>query len=318
MFFERSGFRLFSIADIAVAVSPWYAILMVFIIWSNGFVNGLLFALAITISILIHEFGHAIPSKLYDLRPSILLHGFGGLCFHQPADSDWKDILIVVAGPLIQIAVGGLVWFAGIAAGPTGTNIDIFLYFFFWVSVIWGALNLFVPMFPLDGGQLFHLLLRRFVPEHKAQDWALKVSVTVAIPLGILAVWAGFFFGAIICLFIIMDNVGTLRSGSSLIDRRAKVRTSNFVKENLAAAEAAYADEDWREAARLCHVIRAANDPVAEKQMDRIWELLGLATMRQGEWEEALAWLEKAPQTTEIEAAIEQCRQSLPAEDGEA
>ena len=62
----------------------------------------------------------------------------------------------------------------------------------------------------------------------------------------------------------------------------------------LAAAERAFAEDDFREAARLCHVIRAANDPVPKKDMDRIWELLGIATTQMGEWEEALGWLRKA------------------------
>lgn len=314
MFFERSGFRLFSLAGIDVAMSPWYALLMLFIVYVNGLVHGLLFALAITISIVIHEFGHAIPSKIYALRPSILLHGFGGLCFHEPADSDWKDIIIVIAGPVVQIVVGLIAALAlFLVAGEIGrtTNLELFLFYFVWVSIIWGGVNLLIPLFPLDGGQLLHLILRRFMVEHRAQDIALKTSVTVAIPIGILGLVYGWFFVAIIALFIIMDNVNTLRAGSRLIERKAKIRASSFVKDNLEAAERAFDDGDWREAARLCHVIRAANDPVPRKDMDRIWTLLGIATTRMGECEEAVGWLEKAPSSPEVEAALAECEAKL-------
>lgn len=314
MFFEQSGWKIFSIGDVDVSVSFWYLILMVFIVAMNPGIGGVLFAAAITISVVIHEFGHAIPSKMYRLKPSILLHGFGGLCFHQPADSDGKDVLILLAGPILEIIVG-LFAFAVLylSAGEIGytQNWELFLWYFGYVSVVWGLANLLLPLFPLDGGQLFHLLLRRFMDERKAQDLALKASVTVAIPLGILAIAYQWFFGAIICFFIIMDNVNTLRSGARMIQRRAKKRASNFVKENLDEARAAFADEDWREAARLCHVVRAANDPIPDKQMDQIWEILGIATANQGEWDEALGWLKRAPDTAAVREARRRCEEAL-------
>lgn len=315
MFVERSGFRIFSIAGVDVSVSVWYGFLMFVFVAFNGLLQGALFAAAVTISLLIHEFGHALPAKYYRLGPSILLHGFGGLCYHQPADSDWKDILIVVAGPVIQLIFGGiaaLVLF--FVAGEIGytTNLELLLLYFIYVSVVWGGINLALPLFPLDGGQLFHLILRRFLPEARAQDIALKTSVTVAIPVGILAVVYGWYFGAFIVAMLVMDNVSALRSGVRLIDRRAKVRASSFVKDTLADAERAFAEEDWREAARLCHVLRAANDPIPKKSMDRLWEILGLATTRMGEWEEALGWLKKAPSTPEVQAAMTECESHLP------
>ena len=315
MFMERSGYRIFSIAGIDVSVSFWYVAMMVMITFLGGSIlQGALFAAAITISIVIHEFGHAIPSRLFNLRPSILLHGFGGLCFHEPSDSDWKDILIVLAGPLVQIAAGAI-GLGGLflAAGEVGytTNLELLLYYFVWVSFVWGAINLVLPLYPLDGGQLTHLILRRFMIEHRAQDLCLKLSIGTAIPVGIFAIVNQFYFGVFLVVFLVMDNVNALRSGVQLIDRRASVRASSFVKDNLADAEQAFADEDWREAARLCHVIRASNDPVPKKSMDRIWEILGIAATRMGECEEAIGWLTKAPRTAEVEAAIAECEANL-------
>ncbi len=312
MFFESSGWRLFSIGGVDVSVSFWYLALMVFIIVMNGFPGGLLFALAITISVIIHEFGHAVPSKAYSLGPSILLHGFGGLCMHRPADSDWKDILILVMGPAVEI-VFGLAAFGLLAFVPMGGALETFVFYFAWVSVIWGGINLLLPLYPLDGGQLFHLFLRRFMVEHKAQDLALKTSITIAIPVGIAGIVYGWYFAAFLVFFIIMSNYNTLRAGHRLIQRKAKVRASDFVKETLGEAEAAFSDEDWREAARLCHVIRAGNEPIPDKQMDRIWEILAVSTMKQGEWKEALGWIEQAPDTPAVREARQECERHLDA-----
>ena len=305
MYFENSGIRVFSIAGIDVSISFWYVVLMGFILIQNLSVGGFLFAAAITISIVIHEFGHAIPSKLYGLHPSILLHGFGGLCSHQPADSDWKDILIIVAGPLVEIAFG-LAAFAVLGSVQTPgvtLNWELFLWYFAYFSVVWGAINLFLPLYPLDGGQLFHMFLRRVMVEHKAQDIALKTSIVVAIPCGIYCLVTGMWLGVFLIAFILMGNFSTLNADVRLVDRKAKVRASTFVKDNLAAAEAAFADEDWREASRLCHLLRSGSDPIPAKQMSRIWEMLAIATIEQGDFEEAEGWLRQAPDTAAIRAA---------------
>jgi Zn-dependent protease len=307
MYFESSGQRLFSVAGIDVSISFWYVVIMGFILIQNLTIGGFLFASAITLSILIHEFGHAVPSKLYGLHPSILLHGFGGLCSHQPADSDWKDILIIVAGPLVEIAFG-LAAFAVLGSFQTPgvtLNWELFLYYFAYFSVVWGAINLFLPLYPLDGGQLLHMILRRFMVEHKAQDIALKTSIVVAIPCGIYCLVTQMWIGIFLVAFILMGNFSTLNSGASLVGRQAKVRASPFVKDNLAAAEAAFADEDWREAARLCHLMRSSNNPIAPKQMKRVWEILALSTVEQGEYEEAEGWLRQAPDTAAVQKARE-------------
>lgn len=304
MYFERNGLRMFSVAGIEVSVSLWYGVLMGFILFSNFGLQGLMLVLAITISILIHEFGHAVPSKLYKLRPSILLHGFGGLCSHQPADSDFKDVVIVILGPLVQIAVGFGAWLLMYVVPSLSTGaVGLFLWPFVWVSMIWGLLNLVLPVYPLDGGQLFHMLLRRITTEAKAQDITLKTSILCAIVGGIYALTQSIFFLAFLAAFITMGNIATLQSGTRLVERRGKVRASSFVKETMVTMEQAYADEDWREAARLCHVLRSGRDPIPPKQMARVWEVLAVTAVQRGEFDEAKGWLRQAPDTAAVRAA---------------
>jgi Zn-dependent protease len=306
MIFTGSGYRIFSIAGIDVSVSFWFAFLVgIVAFWLPG-IEGLLWRAAITLSILVHEFGHAVPSKLFGLRPSILLHGFGGVCMHQPADSDWKDILIIVMGPLVQMAFG----VAALAAffvlvlvpGEYGTMgpWEMFLAYFTFVSLFWGGLNLVLPLFPLDGGQLFHMILRRFVAESKAQRIALVVSLVTAVPIGIFALSFGFTFGAVLVAFIAMGNIQALQHGAPLVDRRARTGASPFVIATFAAVEKAVAQGDWREASRLCHQLRATNDSIPPRRLQRIWEILVLSAANQGDWEEAKVWLPKAPDTAAV------------------
>jgi Zn-dependent protease len=315
MFYERNGYHAFTLAGVDVSFSVSYLFIMGFILvmstFQGGLLGGLILALAITLSVLIHEYGHAVVCKLYKLEPSILLHGFGGLCFHRPASTDARDIAIVVAGPLIEIIFGVAAFFA-VPYVPNAILRD-FVGVFAWVSIIWGGLNLLLPLYPLDGGKLFLLILRRFLPEARAQDISLKVSMAIAVPGGLVGIVYGHFFLAFLAFFIFMDNYNALNSGAALIDRKAKVRASDGLKSMFDDAKAAFDYEDWREAARLCHVIRSYNEPIPNKMMGEIWFMLGASAVKQGDYDEALGWLERAPDNAKTRALIDEAERHLDA-----
>src|SRR5690554_8092238 len=228
--FERSGFHFFTFRGIALAVSPWYLLLMAFYAFGpmmragsggagHAFLGGVSAVLAITVSLIVHEFGHGFVAKFYRLNPSILLHGFGGLCTHAIASSDKDDALIVFAGPAVQLVFAGLVVLLstfvlplinlGVASGLVASFMST-LWFF---SVFWALLNLFLPIWPLDGGQLFHLILRRLMPEERARNIALRVSIFLLIPLAILAFLKAGIFLAILLAYILFYNFQLLNSG---------------------------------------------------------------------------------------------------------
>ncbi|MFB6263411.1 MAG: hypothetical protein ABEL76_07285, partial [Bradymonadaceae bacterium] len=115
MFHRASGLYFFTFRGIDVRVSFWYLVLMALIVFSPGgattpmaetVAHGLNFASALTLSLLVHEFGHALVSQYYRLRPSILLHGFGGLCMHESASTDGRDARILLAGPGAGLVLG--------------------------------------------------------------------------------------------------------------------------------------------------------------------------------------------------------------------
>ena len=308
MLFERNGWKIFTIKEIDVSVSFWFLVIMGFIAVQSSM--GWLLAIAIALSVLIHEFGHAIPSKMWRLSPSILLHGFGGLCFHEPAQTDAKDIAIVVAGPLLEIAVG-LIAFALVGFVPNEL-LRTFVFYFAYVSIAWGLFNLLVPIYPLDGGKLLLLILRRVMKEERAQELTMYVSLGLAVLMIPAGFYFGFWFIAFLGFFIALDNWNVIQHGHAVIDRKAKVRTSDFVKNTLRDVEVAFDDEDFREAARLCHVLRSGNEDIPPKQMARVWEVLTISATQMGEYEEALGWLKRAPDTAAVRAAKETIDENLP------
>ena len=314
MFFERSGLHLFTWRGIDVFVSMWYMILMAFLVFFGGSIlGGVMWALAVTISLLIHEFGHALVSQYYKLKPSILLHGFGGLCMGDPAATDGQDARVLLAGPGAGLVAGGVLFllqmFVPALSGPT--LLAQFVSSLIWINIAWSLFNLLLPVWPLDGGQLFHLLLRRFMDEDRAQSVALNVSIFIAIPVGILGyMMLKWLLIPLLFLFIIMDNINTLRSGQSLLSRpgNREKKASSFHEELLREAEAALGAGDWREAARVAHHMRAVGS-MPQKMLDRVWTILGVATAEMGDHDEALSYLERAPDSREVREAIEKCQQ---------
>ncbi len=155
-------FRLFGIH---VSIQPFFWITMAFIggVFDIGksttFLEVALFVMAGFISILVHEYGHALLIRKYRQPTEIVLQAFGGFATHPPGVfSRLQSFLVSLAGPAIQIALG----FASFAVIKYASLPDTLIRDFFFnlslVSFFWAILNL-IPVFPMDGGQMLAAIL---------------------------------------------------------------------------------------------------------------------------------------------------------------
>jgi Zn-dependent protease len=131
------------------------------------------------VSIMVHEFGHALVSKTFRGNPAVVLYSMGGLCISPTLGNDpRKRLPVIAAGPLAGLALAALVLAAGfliwgvtpfdafllVGIGnfrPSEALISLFeqtprlgeaysiLVFF---NLIWTVVNM-CPVYPLDGGQ---------------------------------------------------------------------------------------------------------------------------------------------------------------------
>jgi Zn-dependent protease len=334
LFDERQGLELFKVRGISVSFTFWYAFIIVligFFMTTGDFpFKGIILVGAITASLLIHEFGHALVSQKFDLDPRIVLHGFGGACVHQPASTDENDALVILSGPIFGLAAAGL--FLAILSGVSGSqlllslpeilqkSISLGLWYLVATGAIWNALNLFLPIWPLDGGKLFHLLLRQFHPSQRAQDIMLKTSVCCALAAGVagVAMYASLYI-AIFTIFVLMGNIRILKSGQPLVHRpqsEQKDEPNPFQENLLEKAEEAFSENNWQEAYRLGHQLRSSGS-ISGDVLRRVWEVLAVATTELEKYEEALKYIEQLPETSdEVERAKERCQQELTRGDG--
>src|ERR1035437_5242679 len=96
-----------------------------------------------TLSVLLHEMGHATFYGIFGISPSIRLHGGGGLTFGR-ALPPAKHIVVAAAGPAMGIIVGGIVLLAAMSSPKLAGNTMV-------QGILW--INL--------GGSLINLLLFR-------------------------------------------------------------------------------------------------------------------------------------------------------------
>lgn len=174
------NFRLFGIP---VSVLPWHWLILALIGGMNidassreGLLLIALFVLAGFVSVLIHEFGHALTGRIFGARPEVVLHGMGGYAaFPNSRFSRLQSIAVTAAGPGIQLILAGIAFLILYFAPLPDTLIREFFWFLFLVSFFWALINL-IPVYPLDGGQIMFSIMG---PARR--KLALQISIGAAV-----------------------------------------------------------------------------------------------------------------------------------------
>ncbi|MGC8643847.1 MAG: site-2 protease family protein [Isosphaeraceae bacterium] len=187
------------------------------------------------VSILVHEYGHALMDKRFHGEPSVLLYGLGGLCYPSGHETPGQKLAVLLAGPGAGFVLFGLVLLAtSVVFGVTpAEHVEVVLaqvglswhpenlmgamakvgsypvrlvyWNMLWINLWWGLVNL-LPIFPLDGGQSAQLIWKRFDRRDGVRRSHILSLVTAGI-LGVLAFFVNredlflpFFFGILALL----------------------------------------------------------------------------------------------------------------------
>jgi Zn-dependent protease len=306
------GFHLFTLANVPVSVSPWYLLLLGYLTMrSQG--QGLILAVCITISLLVHEFGHALMARHFKLEPRILLHGFGGQTGHHPAGRDRDEALIIAAGPLFGLSLGVLAFLVLQYAPIQSENAYGALRYFMYINFIWSAFNL-LPMWPMDGGQLLRIGASKLFKPVRGERLTHIVSIVVVVLVALGTYLIN--FGPMMMIILAMtawQNYQALSATNAAGGPRATAAATpdnSFVMELLERAMRAYEQGNDDEAARLCHQLRGEGQ-VPPAVLAKAWAILGVTTTRKGNYEEALSYLRRAPETPDVVEATAQCLYQL-------
>lgn len=187
---------------ITIYPSFWILTALIAILFGEGdFLKMFIWVVVIFISVLFHEFGHALTALLFGRNPRIELVAMGGLTYHDGEKLPfWKQFFITLNGPvfgfIIVIAVFLLKDIPALSTGYAGQLLLQILV----VNVIWTLVNL-LPILPLDGGQLLRITLEKFF-DYKGLRYAFLSSAIISLAFClILFLTQNFLAGAVFFLF---------------------------------------------------------------------------------------------------------------------
>ena len=222
----------FALFGVPVRVSAWHWLGAGFFGWgiaaagADGAGGGTLVAhlviavLCIFGSILLHEMGHALTARVFGMDWAIVLLLLGGLAYGRrpPSLKWWQDVLIVLAGPAVQLALAGALLLSEVLADTLagGVQPESALAHTAWVTllfvnIVWPVLNL-LPIFPLDGGQALRAILGRFL-RSGAEVWTARVGFFAAVMIGaLLYVKLDDLYAAVLFGFLAMQNYQAMQA----------------------------------------------------------------------------------------------------------
>ena len=142
------------------------------------------------LSIVVHEMGHGLMTRLFGGHPNIVLFGMGGVCYTEAErQTPGQRLAVLIMGPGAGFLLAGLVYlvYRGLARSdtPVGELGGYAIGSLLWINIVWGLLNL-LPIWPLDGGQITGVLLG-LVNRRNGLRWTHVLSMLVA---GVLAFFA--------------------------------------------------------------------------------------------------------------------------------
>lgn len=216
---QGKKFRLFSLLGTQVYVQSSILILLVFYVLlgsgqgSAGIIHALVFAVIAFLSILVHEFGHAMMVRHQGLGKSdIILHGLGGLTYWRGTSDKRQRILVSLAGPLAGLALGGVTLAFTLAFGfPSEFLLSAIVQALLWINLGWSLINL-LPIWPLDGGQILRTALTgRRRSGASATLLSLKISMVTAGAVVLLSIAFRTIFMAALFGLLLWSNYNELK-----------------------------------------------------------------------------------------------------------
>jgi Zn-dependent protease len=216
----QGSFKVSTIVGIEIRLHYTWLLALLLIAWSlsSGYfpmagespvadwVLGILAALLLFISVLLHELGHSLVATLRGIRvDSITLFIFGGVSNITREPTTAKDeFLIAVVGPLTSLALAGVFWAIGLLL-PSASAASAVAGYVASANLLLGLFNI-VPGFPLDGGRVFRSIVwavtGNMVRATRIASYVGQAIAFLLIGWGLLRVVAGDFAGGLWIGFI--------------------------------------------------------------------------------------------------------------------
>lgn len=223
----KRNYKLGDIGGFGIFVHWTFVVMMaglfVYYLLVHGSVLAALSALALLVgvfgSVILHELGHAFMARRYGISTlDITMYPIGGVARLEKMPSEPRqELMIALAGPAVNVAIGFLLLFMGSAsidsvttgflARETGLASNLMLANFFLA-----AFNM-IPAFPMDGGRVLRSLLAFKMKYRSATVIASLVGQVIAGGFFLLGI---FQFNAILAFIGLFVFLGARQEGETV------------------------------------------------------------------------------------------------------
>jgi stage IV sporulation protein FB len=189
-------------------------------------VKTVVFVILLFACVLAHEFGHIFTARAFGVEtPDVTLLPIGGVArLARIPEKPVQELLIAVAGPLVNVAIAGLLLVVtpthpdtGLFAAmenPKASMIDQLLEANLFIAIF----NM-IPAFPMDGGRVLRALLAIRLGHVRATEIAAAIGQGSAFVLG----FAGLFYSPML-IFIAIFVYLAAASEAQMVALRAMSR----------------------------------------------------------------------------------------------
>jgi Zn-dependent protease len=180
-----------------------------------------------------HEFGHSLACRQVGGRADkIVLWPLGGVAYVDPPPRPGATLWSIAAGPLVNVALAPIlfgIYFYARSAGWAYTLPDVYRL----VRAVLGInIGLFVfnmlPIYPLDGGQIFRSLLWFVLGRARSLLVATIFGFVGVIAFIGLAIWQGSLWLGAIAVFMLLNCWSGLQQARALLKIAKLPRRDGF------------------------------------------------------------------------------------------
>lgn len=178
--------------------------------------------LALFLIVMLHEFGHALACRQVGGRANrIVLWPLGGVAYVDPPPRPGATLWSIAAGPLVNVALLpflGAAFFLSRWLGWAVSMPDLYTLVK-WILIIDVGLLAFnlLPIYPLDGGQIFRSLLWFVMGRARSLMVATIFGFLGVAGFIVLAFWIHSVWYGAIAVFMLMNCWGGLKHARALL-----------------------------------------------------------------------------------------------------
>jgi Zn-dependent protease len=193
------SWKIATISGIGVYIHATFLFIIVWVIANHlalgqgisSALAGVLFTLALFGCVLLHELGHALAAKRYNIRTrDIILFPIGGVArLERLPEEPRQELWVALAGPAVNVVIAAIVflWLAFTNTFQPVKELTVaggsFMERFMIANVFLVLFNL-IPAFPMDGGRVLRALLASRMEYTRATQIAAGTGQAFALLFG--------------------------------------------------------------------------------------------------------------------------------------